>query len=145
MKQLCFAKPRFLVGVVMGFQGFSYIMLTPSRSLGVLLPTEVGFSAWLWSFSDWTALSLTSLAWAAIVPYALRDEGRPPRPEKLVETKADEVDLKVPEVLMVSLLGFLVCLAPPADVFLCFGSLEVENGRRVLGKFLGSWLDFMQV
>lgn len=83
------------------------------HSIGALL---VGIAAWVFTLPDWLALTCTALAWAVIAPFALNAH--------IVTEKAKKPALSLSTLVLqgdaalVSILGFAVCLAPPADVFL---------------------------
>ncbi|CAK9080083.1 unnamed protein product [Durusdinium trenchii] len=83
------------------------------HSLGALL---VGFSAWLFSFSDCFTLAFTSLAWASIAPFALSASHTSRKVAK--HSRPAPTTWWTPPTLVVSALSFAVCVAPPADLFL---------------------------
>ncbi|CAJ1345444.1 unnamed protein product, partial [Effrenium voratum] len=75
------------------------------HSIGALF---VGIAAWIFAMPSYVALGLTAVAWGAVAPFALQAGPAPSR---------GTFEMR-PEVLLLALLGFLVCLVPPADSFL---------------------------
>eukprot|EP00434_Breviolum_minutum_P017384 symbB.v1.2.015351.t1/scaffold1140.1/size135646/2 len=85
------------------------------HSIGALC---VGIAAWALTMPDWLALTCTAFAWAVIAPVVMRT----PVPVEKATSKKQMTSLPnlflQRDAALVTILGFAVCLAPPADVFL---------------------------